>query len=241
MMKRTLTVCLCTFRRLSVVETLLSIKIQQVPDDIQLDVVVVDSDREGSAKPLVGSALINYPFPVHYVIADCPGVAAARNKALEESKGDFIVFIDDDEVASPTWIKDLVLCADKYRASVVFGHVQSVYPDKCPVWIKNSDLFGRSTKISGTRVDHGPTGNTLIDRSVVDIENQRFDLSFGTTGGEDTEFFYRLSRCCVVMVTCREAVVYETVEEHRLNLKFLLRKAVRVGETYYRIFEIKKK
>jgi succinoglycan biosynthesis protein ExoM len=38
------------------------------------------------------------------------------------------------------------------------------------------------------------------------------------------------------MVSCREAIVSETVEEHRLNSDYLLRKAVRVGETYFRIF-----
>lgn len=240
MMKRTLTICICTFRRLSLVDTLLSIKNQQVSNDIQLDVVVVDSDSAGSAKKIVDSILVDYPFSVNYVVADHPGISAARNKALEESRGDFVAFIDDDEFASPTWISDLVQCADKYRASVVFGHVKSVYPDKSPVWIKNSDLFAKSTKATGTRVNHGPTCNTLIDRSVINIENQKFDLSFGTTGGEDTEFFHRLSRHNVVMVTCQEAIVYETVEEHRLNLKFLLRKAIRVGETYYKIFEIKK-
>lgn len=38
------------------------------------------------------------------------------------------------------------------------------------------------------------------------------------------------------MVTCQEAVVRETVEPQRLTREFLLRKAVRVGETYFRIF-----
>lgn len=232
----TVSVCLCTFRRLSLLGTLESLARQRLPAHVALDVVVVDSDLAGSARPLVEQAMARFPLAIRYVVAERKGVAEARNKAVSEATGKWLAFIDDDEVAAPDWITELLACAGRNAAQVVFGAVRTLYPASCPDWIKAGDLFGKRLPPTDTRVEHGPTCNALLARSALAGETHIFDVAYGTTGGEDTEFFYRLSKRGVPMVTCREAVVSETVEDHRLNREFLLSKAVRVGETYFRIF-----
>lgn len=235
-MKTSVSVCLCTFRRTSLAATLESLAAQRLPAGMQLEVVVVDSDLAGSGWGHVEQAMSTLPINIRYVVAASPGVAAARNRALEEARGEWLAFIDDDEVAAPNWVAELFKCAIRTKAQVVFGLVRSVYPVGCADWIREGDLFGRTLPPTGTQVDHGPTGNALLARSVLAPGCDRFDVAYGATGGEDTEFFFRLSRTGTRMVVCREAVVSETVEEQRLNRRFLLKKAVRVGETYFRIF-----
>lgn len=235
-MTLTVSVCLCTFRRQSLTATLEGLARQVLPSEVKLDVVLVDSDRAGSAQIQIEQARARLPLSIRNFVAERPGVAEARNKAVSEATGDWLAFIDDDEVPAPDWLSQLLACADASGAQVVFGTVNPIYPKGCPGWIEESDLFGRSLPPTGTRVTHGPTGNALIARAALAGETSFFNIAYGTTGGEDTEFFYRLSQKGVLMVTCREAVVSETVEAHRLNRKFLLQKAVRVGETYFRIF-----
>lgn len=229
-------VCLCTFRRASLVDTLVGLAAQKLKAGITFDVVVVDSDLQGSAQDVVARAQSTLPISIRYVRADVAGVAAARNLAVANAVGPWLAFLDDDEVPATNWLSALVACAECHQAQVVFGTVETRYPDGCPAWIRDVDLFGKYTAPTGTRVQHGPTCNTLLWRHALDGQPHVFDLSYGTTGGEDTELFNRLSAQGVVMVTCREAVVSETIESHRLNRHFLMRKAVRVGETYFRIF-----
>lgn len=235
-MNITVTVCLCTFKRPSVRATLTSIANQVLPKGVAIDVVVVDSDLRGSAQALIAQVQELLPIAIRYIQAERTGVAEARNKAVSEATGDWLAFIDDDEEAEPHWLATLLSCAEQSGAKAVFGAVYPLYPQDCPDWIRKGDFFERSLPPTGTRVKHGPTGNTLLARSAIEGLRHVFDVAYGTTGGEDTELFHRLSQQGITMVTCREAIVNETVELHRLNRTFLMRKAVRVGETYFRIF-----
>lgn len=230
------TVCLCTFRRESVTTTLESLARQTLAPDQRFEVVVVDSDQEASARERIQSAQARLPIAIRYVVAARPGVAEARNAAVREAAGRWLAFIDDDEVAEPDWLAALLHCAGKHEAQVVFGAVRTHYPAECPGWIRSGDLFGKYLPATGTPVTHGPTCNALLLRAALSEATGLFDAAYGATGGEDTEFFHRLSRHGVRMVACREAIVSETVEDHRLTSDYLLRKAVRVGETYFRIF-----
>lgn len=230
------TICLCTFRRESVIMTLESLAKQMRAPDRRFEVVVVDSDLAASARDRVERAQSRLTIPIRYVVAQRPGVAEARNAAIREATGRWLAFIDDDEVAEPDWLAALLRCAEEHYAQVVFGAVHTHYPEGCPDWIRSGDLFGKYLPPTGTRVAHGPTCNALLARAALSEATGLFNDAYGATGGEDTEFFHRLSRQGLRMVACREAIVSETVEEHRLTSDYLLRKAVRVGETYCRIF-----
>jgi succinoglycan biosynthesis protein ExoM len=235
-MTTNITICLCTFKRSSLSDTLVSLEKQALPSGVVVDVVVVDSDLAGSAAALVAQAQEKMTVAVRYLMADRPGVAAARNKAVGAATGQWLAFIDDDEYAEPNWLAGLLGCAEQYGVQVVFGAVRTLYPEGCPRWIEEGDLFGKPLAPTGTPVNNGPTCNALVASAALASESIIFDMAYGTTGGEDTELFFRLSQKGILMVTCREAVVSETVESHRLNRVFLMRKALRVGETYYRIF-----
>lgn len=236
-MKMRVTVCLSTFRRASVVHTLESVAAQELPPHVALDVVVVDSDcRDGSAADRVAAAATRLPVPIRYVRAERPGVAEARNKAISEAEGDWLAFIDDDEAAAPDWIAQLVACAQAHAAQAVVGSVHTLYPPGCPEWISSANLFGKNLPPTGMQMDSGATCNAIVARSALAGEAPVFDPAYGRTGGEDTDLFARLARRGVMIVSCREAVVSETVEPARLNRDFLLARAMRVGETYFRIF-----
>ena len=61
-----------------------------------------------------------------------------------------------------------------------------------------------------------------------------FDLSFGLTGGEDSQLFYRLFLAGYKLIFCEEAFVSEFVEQNRLNQSYLLQRSFRIGQTYTR-------
>ena len=117
-----------------------------------------------------------------------------RNKAVEIAAGfaDALVFIDDDEVPSPEWLKHLVACQQAYGADVVSGPVIPHFMSEVPQWISTREIL-RETSL---RDRHGRcrwarTGNVLIRMEVFDRIGL-FDDRFALTGGEDSDFFMRL-------------------------------------------------
>ncbi len=82
-------------------------------------VLVIDNDPAGSGEAVV-SALDS--DAVRYVHEPRPGIAAARNRALDEAASyDLLIFIDDDEWPNPTWLQSLleVMTGRRARPSLV--------------------------------------------------------------------------------------------------------------------------
>ena len=44
---------------------------------------------------------------LRYVQEPAPGVACARNRAIKETAGNFLAFLDDDAKAAPDWLEEL--------------------------------------------------------------------------------------------------------------------------------------
>ena len=229
-----ISICMCTYKREHLRDTLNSIARLAVPKGATIEVLVVDNDELLSAKTITDSFQGHFPYPLHYHSEPEKNIAAARNKLLEKARGDWIASIDDDEVADDLWLFRLKDTADFYGADVVFGHVIPSYPDNTPQWIRDGDFFSRKTHETGTVVSRGGSGCTFINRLFLEKNNMKFDVAYGTTGGEDVQLFYRMHRLGAKLVFCEDAIVYEAVESKRLNINYLTKRAVRIGQTYAR-------
>jgi glycosyltransferase involved in cell wall biosynthesis len=62
-------------------------------------------------------------FPVKLVNEHQPGVSAARNYAVPRSRGDILVFVDDDILVDSNWLEELIKGFDDPRVACVTGRV----------------------------------------------------------------------------------------------------------------------
>ena len=232
---RQIDICVCTYRRETIADTLNSLAKLNVPEACAVVIIVTDNDAEPSAKDRVLRVAETLPFPVRYVHAPQSNISIARNACLEASDGDFVVFIDDDETVSADWLKRLVNVADNTGADVVLGPALASYGPEAPAWMKCGDFHSTFPVRVRGEIRTGYTCNVLLRRSSPHIEGRRFDLLLGRTGGEDTQYFTEVYRSGGKIEFAPEAWVYDPVPPARARFSWLAKRRFRMGQTHGRL------
>ena len=229
MSDRSVAVLVATFKRPATLHALLDALeavVAAPPQGWRARVVVCDNDPDASARTTCEGR-------VEYVHEPRPGIAAARNALVEASAtDDAIAFIDDDEQPEAGWLEALVATSERFGADVVTGPVISDFETPPPPELVPS--FDRPRQSTGTPVAWPRTGNVLIRRAALEDPALRFRESYGLSGGSDSMLFLELARRGSTAVWCDEAVVREAVPASRTNLRWVLRRAFRIGNTHTR-------
>jgi succinoglycan biosynthesis protein ExoM len=228
-------VCVCTYKRPQLLKRLLTdIAAQDATELFTVSIIVVDNDSLGSAAPVVSDFSATSGVPIQYCTEPLQNIAVARNKAIENAKGEFVAFIDDDEVPSKRWLITLFEALHKYDCAGVLGPVKPYFDDKPPEWVVSGGFYDRPSYPTGFVIDwkKGRTGNVLLRKTVFDSDAEWFRPQFRT--GEDQDFFRRMMERGHVFVWCHEAMAYELVPPLRWKLTFLLRRSLLRGATTLR-------
>lgn len=225
-------ICIPTFKRPKMLGRLLD-AIAALETDADIRVLVADNDAEGHAgRDLCLARQASYRWPLTAVIAQKRGIAQVRNTLIEnglKTDARFLAMIDDDEWPDRHWITEFLKSAHATGADVLQGSI----------------LFGQDVALEGhgnIRHASGPVamlqgaGNILIRRSVLEETSAPwFDPEFALSGGEDREFFERLSRAGRRFAWSDEARAHGDIPETRDNLGWLLRRAYSVGNSDMRV------
>lgn len=227
-----ITVCICTYKRPQLLSNLLSkLQEQVIENQFTYSVVVVDNDSNLSAKDTVADWQNKSVIQIDYYSEPEQNIALARNKAVENAKGNYIAFIDDDEFPDDKWLINLLKIQFEYKCSGVLGPVKPHYLENTPRWLIKSKLCERPLLKTGKILhwDDTRAGNVLLSGDIFTDKKYQFDPQFGRTGGEDSEFFETVIKQGYVFVWCDEAIVFEVVPPERFKQSFYLKKNLRIG------------
>lgn len=224
----------CTFRRPAVAETLASLARQVLPPGVRLKVIVADNDETASAEACVREAAAAHDLDVAYLHAPARNICVARNACLASSQAPWFAFLDDDETASPGWLAALLAEAQRGGWDAVLGPVKAVYGADAPGWLAAGDFHSTAPVTTGDRILKGYAGNVLIRRTAVAQRGLTFDEALGRQGGEDDDFFYRLTDAGGRIGYAPAALAYEPVIAGRASLRWLLTRGFRTGQTHGR-------
>lgn len=225
-------VCVCTYRRPAVAETLVSLARQALPPGVKMRIVVADNDEQPEARERVLGAAAAHGLDVAYVHAPARNISLARNACLDAAGAPFLAFIDDDETATEGWLAALLAEMQAGGWDAVLGPVKAVYPPEAPDWLAAGDFHSTGPAPVGGRILKGYAGNVMIRRETVQRLGLRFDLALGRQGGEDDDFFYRMTDAGGRIGFAPDALAYEPVPTQRASLKWLLKRSFRTGQTH---------
>jgi glycosyltransferase involved in cell wall biosynthesis len=226
-----ITVCVCTFRRERFLRRLLEeLARQETGGRFTFSVVVADNDGARSAATVVAEFSAQSTLPVIYCAEPRQNIALARNCALAHARGEYAAFIDDDEFPAADWLAQLFHACQQPGITGVLGPVRPHFEAAPPPWIIRGRFCERPEMATGSVLawTECRTGNVLFRREAIRGLDQPFREQFGT-GGEDKDFFMRLSQAGARFVWCNEAAAYETVPPERWTRGYMLRRALLRG------------
>ena len=225
-----ISICVCTYRRQELLRRLLeSLRELKTGGLFTYSIVVVDNDAAESAREVAAAFGQSSGVPVTYCVERRQSIALARNKAVENATGEYLVFIDDDEFPIHEWLYILYTVCNDRKVDGVLGPVLPHYDVEPPKWVRAGRFHDRETYPTGLVIDwrKGRTGNTFLRRRIFEGLEQPFDPVFRT--GEDQEFFHRMICRGFMFIWCNEAVAYEVVPPIRWDRRFMIRRSLLRG------------
>lgn len=225
-------VAICTHNRAKdTVEAVQSVLAQE-SCSFEFEVLVIDNNSKDNTKELFHESL--WPTQVRYIMESQLGLSYARNRAIREAKGEFILFLDDDALASSGWIQEVINVFERDAAiGCVGGKIDPIWEGGKPDWIPEEiiglyTLMDFSDHIVEMKPPYFPFGaNVSFRKSVFDkIEPFREDL--GRVGNnllssEESELISRIREKYKIFYTPYGSVQHK-ISKSRLNKRWLLRR-----------------
>lgn len=210
-------------------DCLRSLANQQTAAEFTYEIVVVDNNSSDDTAEVVARVQAEcLPGPataIRYVKEITQGRVHARHRGLDEARGEWIANFDDDEVAEPTWLLELVRLAKQKGLRSVGGKLllRFLQPTDRQLHPRVRRALGESVLWDSpqpyTRRQGPGAGNQLLHRSVF-TEVGRYDLSYQKRG-EDTDLYRRICAAGIESWFTPNAVAYHLTPNERMSDDYL--------------------
>jgi len=241
-MKVDISIIIGTYNRCeSLAKTLDSILALTCDGSFTFELIVVDNNSTDETKKVVERLRPQYRTEVKYAFEPKQGVSYARNLGIQEARGEYVVFTDDDCIPDVKWLQEIFYCFKATHCNAIGGRILPGFPPQTPQWVEDcKDL------LCGPIVfhDYGEE-NKLYEKPMVELVGAsmafrkelfekhgyfRTDIGVGKgTMGDETEFFKRLQGHGCRIYYCGKAVVVHPVGINRLKLKYIARWNMQLG------------
>ena len=217
------------------IDCLDSLKHQTLDASLFEVLVILNGEREPYEAMLLGALPCNGRLLYSPVASAC----SSRNMGLDNAKGEYICFIDDDDPVSPTYLEELLRYARPNVISLSYclslfddGHTEkNTFTKEYERCAKNGEQFFTHSK----KMFSGPCMK-MIHRDI--IGQRRFDMRFPS--GQDALLMFEISdRMDKVRFTSCNAVYYYLQRSgslHRMGFGKLISKYGRLAWAYTRIY-----
>lgn len=237
-----LTVVVATYNRAeSLIRCLESFRTQSSPRE-QWEVVAVNNNSKDDTEARFAQFVAENPeLPVRMVREERQGLSHARNCGMAAAESPYIAIIDDDETVNEEFVRSYIEFFDAHPKVVAAGgRIVPSYESSRPKWISpyterpiaNPLDLGEEVRPFGRGRCPGG-GNMAVRREAIERYGA-FDPSLGRTGkrligGEETDFFNRLSRSGEPFYYVPNAIIYHHISDDKLTHDYFTRLSHAIG------------
>jgi glycosyltransferase involved in cell wall biosynthesis len=247
----TLTVLIATHNRADLLErTLRHLNEARRPEAWKTEILVAANactDRthvllDRYIREAAGSTTGKRRLPLRWVAEPRAGKSNALNCAIPLLTSDFVAFVDDDHRVDPSYLESVcIAAADYHEADILCGRILPDWDGSEPSWVHDEGPY-RIYPLPVPRYDLGasplrspqdkatPGGGNLVLRTSLFARVGDFSTVYGPVGrdlggAEDHEWVLRAIAAGARVQYVPDIVQYHFVDQTRLRLGYLVRKA----------------
>jgi glucosyl-dolichyl phosphate glucuronosyltransferase len=154
-----ITVAICTWNRAELLRSTLDTMATSlvVPDGVEWELLVVDNGSRDDTDRVVAG--FRDRLPVRRLVEPRQGLSHARNLAVREAAGDFLVWTDDDVRVEPGWLEAYGRAFRRWPDADLFGGpVEPWFGGPVPGWLEEA---WPTVKLAYAVLDLGPEPEPL--------------------------------------------------------------------------------
>ena len=236
-----ISVVICTYNNVNLLKRCLNAILDQTLGKEEYEVLVIDNNCNDNTVEYVKNLLPKHKN-LKYFLEPMHGIGAARNRGVDESRGEIITFIDDDAIAEKNFV-EVIRNKFRYYPSIfcLGGKVLPKIEFEVPTWMLkkyNNYLVltydvGQEDRFLGNP-SHGPAGANMSFKSIVFHQFGKFDVRLGRSkkkylANEEEKLLHPIKRIEKACLFTPEAVVHHIAKESRVGRIFLLHRAYYKG------------
>ena len=237
-----LSIIICSYNRASYIREALSALYNQTDPLEQFEVFVVDNNSTDETPEVFKAWRAKHPNgQFNYITETSQGASYARNTGAKLAKGEWLCFIDDDAIAFPDFVENIITHTKSHPNVVGFGgKIIPKYIPSEPKWMSYyvSSMVGNFDYApTATPFENGKyplESNMIVRKDVYDTIggfNTALPGVVGTLriGGEGKELFYKIMSLGHTIYYDPSIIVHHVVEVSKLTPEYMYRVASGMG------------
>lgn len=234
------TVALCTHNHADRLVRTLGDVARLLAPQAPFEFLVIDNGCRDGTSQLLSAHAWPQGWRVRVVREDKLGLSNARNRAIAEAQGEYVIFMDDDETPDPDWLCAFERLIRQEHPDAFGGRIRVLFEDDRPPWL-HDELLGflgelhRSPKACPLTDPHASFyGGNFGFRKAVCERVGLFDAMLGrkgsdNTGGEEVDFYRRLLAAGLSVWWTPDAVIHHRIQTAKLDRRYFLDLHYRMG------------
>ncbi len=238
-----ISVAICTYNRSDCTAKALNSLVKQTLQPEQYEILLVNNNSTDNTDALFCGYGKQHPNVTYrYVVELQQGLSHARNRAIAEAEGEIIIFMDDDAIAEPDYLEQVLKFFNSYPDVIACGG--RIYPDfetKRPRWMSHFLLSLTSSIDLGNKVKsftnrQFPIGANMAFRSHAFTKYGLFNPDLGRkgnnmAGAEEKDILYRMKGGGEKIYYVPDAIVHHYVPDSRLTYAFFKKQSLGIGSS----------
>ncbi|MBO5417836.1 MAG: glycosyltransferase family 2 protein [Clostridia bacterium] len=174
--------------------TLDSVLAQSYPN---IEIIVVNDGSKDATGKVADEYAEKYPEKIKVFHIENGGVTNARLTGVEKAKGDWIGFVDGDDIIDPDMYERLLGNALKYNAEISHCGYQMVFPSRTDLYygtgklVEQDHITGQKDLLEGLFIEPGLV-NKLFKKSIFEKSDIKTQMDFSIKNTEDLLMNYYL-------------------------------------------------
>ena len=240
-----ISVIICTYNRARYIYNVLESIARGTMRPDGYEIVLVDNNCTDNTRTEVERFCKAYPeVSLRYCVETSQGLSNARNCGIRESKGDILVYVDDDATVNPEYLETYATWfashpkTDAAGGPIIPHYETGIEPRWMTYFIKclltGYLYFGNKPKpFPGNKY---PGGGNAAYRSCVFQKVGLYNVELGRNGdslggGEEKDIFDKMKRQGMQFTYLPGAILYHSIPAYKLEPDYFNRLTVGIGQS----------